>query len=223
MGEEYGQSVALVAFDSFLEFLGGDNEKESLDKASRAARVIAQLLGCSVLIGHHPNAQGQDRGTRHLSFRAHARFKMERWEGSAGETWLVPEKQRDGERLAMEFLLVPQGDSVVFRKVRELPAEEFNREAKARLAEAQEARREQRNSSANLQARELVRAGLDELPADPGSARSRRQILGSLVGQGAGKAALEDAFDALAPQAEEDGWIHGRPKGNGREYWRAEK
>lgn len=209
--DSYGQPVALVVFDSFIEFLSGDNEKESLDKASRAARVIAQLLGCCVLIGHHPNAEGRDRGTRHLSFRAHARFRMERWKDN--ETWLVAEKQRDGELRAMEFDLTPTEDSVLLQRSRELPAEMFEREKAEAVEGGREAKRAQRSAA---QDEEVEKAVLAILPAAQESAMTQRTVIRDVDGFGTGK--VRDALERLVEQ----GSICKEKEGNSMHYWREE-
>jgi hypothetical protein len=118
-----GVPVGAVIIDSFIEFIGGEETGEGMARASRGIRTIARELDCCVLIGHHPNAAGQDRGSRHLSFRVESRFKLET--SSDTDRWLVCEKQRHGPRLAIDLTLDAVKGSVVFRHVQTIPAAEY--------------------------------------------------------------------------------------------------
>lgn len=206
---EAGEPIRLVTVDPFIEFTPA-GDVESTDRASRALRVIARMLRCCVLVMHHSNAEGKDRGTRHLSYRVHTRLKLEEWRG--GERWLVAEKQRHAERRALELCLQESGSSVAFAAMREMTVTDYQRIKTEREEAAQSSKRAARDEKQVAKARELLR---DHCPTDPSSARSKRKIVDSAMKQGVGRPTLEVEFEVLA-----EGEFRSKPGPRDLVWWR---
>lgn len=187
VAEDERQPVRAVIFDPLVEFMSGDENGDGMRDVSLGLRVLAQVLDCAVIIGHHTNASGQrERGAAFLKMRAQAFVRMERLSG--GGVGVVQEKQRNGERLALRLDMKPEEDSVVLETAAVLSAEDYEAsrdEAKAAVSE----RRARRSDKAE----DLLLAAIHE---QPGIAKDR--LIKACKGHGVGATPLVGALADLA-------------------------
>jgi hypothetical protein len=188
-----GEPVRMVVLDPLIESMSGDEIAEGMDQASRALRVIARELNCCVLVGHHSNAGGErPRGNDKLRARVHSMFKMERI--TNGVSGLVCEKQRSGEKFAMELEMVPSGEAVVFDMRWEGYAQDY---ASAREHQQQAAKDRKAAAKADS-ARQIVLDVIADLDAP-----TQNQLLDEAVARAKGdpgRPALKTAVDTLVEE-----------------------
>lgn len=184
VAEAEQQPVRAVIFDPLVEYMSGDENGEGMRDVSLGLRVLAQMLDCAVIVGHHTNASGQrERGAAFLRMRAQAFVRMERLSG--GGVGVVQQKQRNGERLALRLDLEPEGESVVFATAQVLSAEDY--EARHESADASE-----RHAQRARHAEELL---LNAIREEPGITRDR--LIKECKGNGIGSGALTEVLAAL--------------------------
>ncbi|GAA1742514.1 AAA family ATPase [Microbacterium paludicola] len=191
----YRVPVVAAAFDPLVEYMNGEENGEGMELVTRGLRALARYLDIAVIVGAHTNASGERaRGGDHLRMRSGAHVRVETLKGDL--VGLVQEKQKNGERRALQLMPNSFGSSLVLSKVASMSAaqyaaDKFNGEAneraqsKIRLSETASARKSEKGDALLL----------DCVREHPGVVRG--SLLNACTGQGVGKPALEVQLNAL--------------------------
>lgn len=192
----HGERVVVVAFDPVVEYMNGEENGEGMEMVTRGFRALARYLDIAVVLGAHTNAAGERaRGGDQLRMRAGAHVRVETLKGDI--VGLVPEKQKNGERLALQLLPVSFGPSLVLEKVRSMSAAEYYADkSSADFKERATTKLQLSQTSAVVKhslADELL---IEHVRANPGVGKGK--LVRACEGQGVGKPSLEARADALA-------------------------
>lgn len=198
--ELHDTEVAVVAFDPLVEYMNGEENGDGMELATRGLRALARYLDIAVVVGAHTNASGERaRGSDHLRMRSGAHIRVEALGNALDLVGLVQEKQKNGERRALQLLPVPLVRSLALEDYRSMSAAEYWVDKSG--AEREERRtvrlRERAEISAerDTTARDLILSAVREQPGI-----SQRQLLDKTVGSGVGSAALLSVRDALVAE-----------------------
>jgi RecA-family ATPase len=193
--QDTGERVRLIVIEPLIESMSQEENAEGMDQASRALRWIALEAECCVVVGHHSNASGERaRGSDKLRARVHSMFRMERT--VANRLALVGEKQRNGERYAMEYEMLLSGQSVVLDMRKEMLADDYT-SAKDQQRKAATAKK---NKEQFQLAEDIVRGVLNDGPQ-----ASKNKLIAAAMKEAdgaVGKPTLNDALDALVETGE---------------------
>lgn len=190
--------VVCVGFDPLVEYMNGEENGEGMELVTRGLRALARYLDIAVVVGAHTNASGERaRGGDHLRMRSGAHVRVESLK--KGRMGLVQEKQKNGERLAMQFLPTPVVGSLVLSKFAKQSAAEYYA---AKLSDDSEERAatkiklsEETAAVKNSKADALL---LDCVRENPGIGKGK--LANACAGQGVGKPALDARIDALVAE-----------------------
>lgn len=187
--------VVCVGFDPLVEYMNGEENGEGMELVTRGLRALALYLDISVAVGAHTNASGERaRGGDQLRMRSGAHVRVESLK--KGRMGLVQEKQKNGERLAMQFLPQPVVNSLVLSKFAKQTAAEYYA---AKLSEDSEEKAatklvlsEQKATVQNAKADDLLLAYVQK---HPGMGKGR--VVAGCLNNGIGRTALETRVDEL--------------------------
>lgn len=196
----YGVPVVVVAFDPLVEYMNGEENGEGMDLVTRGLRALARYLDIAVIVGAHTNAAGERaRGGDQLRMRSGAHVRVETLKGDV--VGLVQEKQKNGQRLALQLFPNTIGSSLVLSMQARLSAAEYYA---AKTSTAAEERAVEKLSLSKTSAAvkhstadDLLR---DAVRAQPGLTRGK--LLAACTGRGVGKDVLESRLDALVTGGE---------------------
>jgi RecA-family ATPase len=197
--QDTGERVRLIVIEPLIESMSGEENAEGMDQASRALRWIAQEVGCCVVVAHHSNASGERaRGNDKLRARVHSMFRMERTDGN--RLALVGEKQRNGERFAMEYEMLESRSSVVLEMRNEMHAIDYERN-KAQHKAQQKVKRDEEKATA---ARDLIREALEttEGPLTQNELDDTAYFLAKSSGKDVGQRAIRAARTEMVNEGE---------------------
>lgn len=192
----HGERVVCVGFDPVVEYMNGEENGEGMEMVTRGFRALARYLDVSVVLGAHTNAAGERaRGGDQLRMRAGAHVRVETLKG--GIVGLVQEKQKNGERLALQLLPVSFGPSLVLEKLKAMSAAEYYADkSSADFKDRATSKLQLSQTSAVVKhslADELL---IEHVRANPGVGKGK--LVRACEGQGVGKPSLEARVDALA-------------------------
>lgn len=190
-----GCEVVCVGFDPLVEYMNGEENGEGMELVTRGLRALARYLDIAVVVGAHTNASGERaRGGDHLRMRSGAHVRVESLK--KGRTGLVQEKQKNGERLAMQFLPTPVVDSLVLSKFAKQSAAEYYASKFADDTEERAATKiklsEETAAVKSSKGDDLLLTFVRENPGI-----NKGKLVNSCIGNGIGKSALEARVDAL--------------------------
>lgn len=192
---KHNTKVVCVAFDPLVEYMNGEENGEGMELATRGLRALARYLGIAVVVGAHTNASGERaRGGDQLRMRSGAHVRVEALRND--RVGVVQEKQKNGERLALQLLPVSAVGSIVLQTLERQTAaayfaSKFSEDSvekatgKIRIAEVAAT---QKASKADALLTEHVRA-------NPGIGKGK--LVAACNGQGIGKETLEARVDSL--------------------------
>lgn len=192
---KHNTKVVCVAFDPLVEYMNGEENGEGMELATRGLRALARYLGIAVVVGAHTNASGQRaRGGDQLRMRSGAHVRVEALKND--RVGVVQEKQKNGERLALQLLPVSAVGSIVLQTLERQTAAAYfaskfsedsleNATGRIKLAEVAAT---QKASKADALLTEHVRA-------NPGIGKGK--LVAACNGQGIGKETLEARVDSL--------------------------
>lgn len=190
-----GEPVVCVAFDPLVEYMDGEENGEGMEAVTRGLRALARYLDIAVVVGAHTNASGERaRGGDHLRMRSGAHVRVESLK--KGRTGLVQEKQKNGERLAMQFLPTPVVNSLVLSKFAKQSAAEYYASKFADDTEERAATKiklsEETAAVKSSKGDDLLLTFVRENPGI-----NKGKLVNACAGNGVGKTALEARVDAL--------------------------
>ena len=191
----HGERVVCVGFDPVVEYMNGEENGEGMELVTRGFRALARYLDIAVVLGAHTNAAGERaRGGDQLRMRAGAHVRVETLKGD--RVGLVQEKQKNGERLALQLLPVSFGPSLVLEKLQAMSAtayyadksnDDFQDRAATKLKMSQ--------TSAVVKHSTADEMLIEHVREHPGVGKGR--LADACSGQGVGKPTLESRIDAL--------------------------
>lgn len=174
--EAKGSPVELVVVDPLAEFMTGNENLEGMAAASKSLRVLAQLLGCAVVVGHHtPQDGNRERGYTMLRDKALVSISVEHAPDGIG---VVQRKSRNSIKRAISLHFREQGDSVIFEyDSDEVPADDYNAEKDRRIKQASENSEKRRalQEFNGQRALNIVRSVVQAL--EPGIPRSQNALV----------------------------------------------
>lgn len=190
--------VVCVGFDPLVEYMNGEENGEGMEKVTRGLRALALYLDISVAVGAHTNASGERaRGADQLRMRSGAHVRVESL--PKGRMGLVQEKQKNGERLALQFLPTPVVNSLVLSKYDKQTAAEYHATKLSEDSEERAATKiklsEETAAVKNSKGDALL---LDCVRENPGIGKGK--LVNACAGNGVGKPALEARIDALCAE-----------------------
>lgn len=193
--EQHGTQVVCVGFDPLVEYMNGEENGEGMELVTRGLRALARYLDIAVGVGAHTNASGERaRGGDHLRMRSGAHVRVESLK--KGRMGLVQEKQKNGERLALQLLPTQVVNSLVLSRYAKQTAAEYYASKSAEDSEERAATKmklsEETAVVKNSKADELLLAYVRD---NPGIGKSK--AVSACLGNGVGKSGLEARMDAL--------------------------
>ena len=191
----HGCEVVCVGFDPLVEYMNGEENGEGMEQVTRGLRALARYLDIAEVVGAHTNASGERaRGGDHLRMRSGAHVRVESLK--KGRTGLVQEKQKNGERLAMQFLPQPVVNSLVLSKFAKQTAAEYYASKFADDTEERAATKiklsEETAAVKSSKGDDLLLTFVRENPGI-----NKGKLVNACAGNGVGKPALEARVDAL--------------------------
>lgn len=187
--------VVCVGFDPLVEYMNGEENGEGMEYVTRGLRALARYLDIAVVVGAHTNASGERaRGGDHLRMRSGAHVRVESLK--KGRMGVVQEKQKNGERLAMQFLPTSAVNSLVLSKLAKQSAAEYYASKFADDSEERAATKiklsEETAAVKSSKGDDLLLTFVRENPGI-----NKGKLVNACAGYGVGKPALEARVDAL--------------------------
>lgn len=194
----HGERVVVVAFDPVVEYMNGEENGEGMEMVTRGFRALARYLDIAVVLGAHTNAAGERaRGGDQLRMRAGAHVRVETLKGDI--VGLVQEKQKNGERLALQLMPVSFGPSLVLEKVRSMSAADYYADkSSADFKERATTKLQLSQTSAVVKHSLADQLLIEHVRANPGVGKGK--LVRACEGQGVGKPSLEARVDALVSE-----------------------
>ncbi|SDK71727.1 AAA domain-containing protein [Cryobacterium psychrotolerans] len=192
---QYGERVVVVAFDPLVEYMNGEENGEGMELVTRGLRALARYLDIAVVVGAHTNAAGERaRGGDQLRMRSGAHVRVETLKGD--RVGLVQEKQKNGQRLALQLLPNTVGSSLVLSRLASLTAGEYYADkSNADYQERATNKMQLSQTSAVVKHSQADRMLLDHVRDNPGVGKGK--LVNACQGKGVGKPVLESRVDAL--------------------------
>ncbi|GAA1997235.1 AAA family ATPase [Microbacterium pumilum] len=190
-----GERVVAVAFDPVVEYMNGEENGEGMELVTRGFRALARYLDIAVVLGAHTNASGERaRGGDQLRMRAGAHVRVETLKDD--RVGLVQEKQKNGERRALQLLPVSCGPSLVLEKLAAMSASEYYADKSNTDFQDRAASKLQFSKTSSV----VKHSAADQMLIDyvrdhPGIGKGK--LADATSGQGVGKPTLETRIDAL--------------------------
>ncbi|MFC8682554.1 AAA family ATPase [Microbacterium ureisolvens] len=187
--------VVAVAFDPLVEYMNGEENGEGMELATLGLRALARYLDIAVIVGAHTNAAGlRARGGDQLRMRSGAHVRVETLKG--GRIGLVQEKQKNGERLALQLMPVRVLDSLALSMYAKQTAAEYYASKSGDDAEERATLKlklsEESAAVKTSKADELLIGCVTEFPGI-----GKAKLIDRCAGQGVGKPALGVRVDEL--------------------------
>ncbi len=188
-------TVVAVGFDPVVEYMNGEENGEGMELVTRGFRALARYLDIAVALGAHTNAAGERaRGGDQLRMRAGAHVRVETLKGD--RVGIVQEKQKNGERRALQLLPVSVGSSLVLQKLQAMTATEYYADkSNTDFQEKAATKLKVSQTGAVVRHSEADRLSIDYVRAHPGVGKGT--LVNACIGQGVGKPTLEVRIDAL--------------------------
>lgn len=189
------ERVVCVGFDPVVEYMNGEENGEGMELVTRGFRALARYLDIAVVLGAHTNAAGERaRGGDQLRMRSGAHVRVEALKDD--RVGLVQEKQKNGERRALQLLPVSFGPSLVLEKIAAMSASEYYAEkSNADFQERATHKLRASQSSAAVKHTAADQMLIDHVRDNPGIGKGR--LADACVGQGVGKPTHESRIAAL--------------------------
>lgn len=194
----HGTQVVCVGFDPLVEYMNGEENGEGMELVTRGLRALARYLNIAVGVGAHTNASGERaRGGDHLRMRSGAHVRVESLK--KGRVGLVQEKQKNGERLALQLLPTQVVNSLVLSRYAKLTAAEYYASKSAEDSEERAATKMKVSEETAVVKDSKADALLLAFVRDnPGIGKSK--AVSACLGKGVGKSGLETRIDALTAE-----------------------
>ncbi len=188
-------TVVCVAFDPVVEYMNGEENGEGMELVTRGFRALARYLDIAVALGAHTNAAGERaRGGDQLRMRAGAHIRVETLKDD--NVGLVQEKQKNGERRALQLIPVTFGPSLVLEKLAAMSASEYYAEkSNADYKERAANKLQLSQTSAVVKTTVADELLIETVRATPGIGKGK--LVERCAGQGVGKPALGVRVDEL--------------------------